>query len=92
MDHVKKYCSTCDSIHSLLMKCKARVFCQGCLIPLSEYEIETYYTSEYTELTDCHFQQFCKQCYFALIRCQSQITRAQLLVKPDEPDVMNEYY
>ena len=84
MDQVKT-CSTCN-------KCNPKVSCQGCLIPLSEYEIDNYYTIDYTEETDCHFQQCCKECYFALIRCQSQITRAQLIVKPDEPDMIDENY
>ena len=86
MDQVKN-CSICNC-----NKCDPKVFCQGCLIPLSEYEIDTYNTIDYTEETDCHSQKFCKRCYYALIRCQSQITRAQLIVKPDEPDVIDEYY
>ena len=85
MDQVKN-CSTCN-------KCDPKVFCQGCLIPLSEYEIDTFDTIDYTEETDdCHFQQFCERCYYALLRCQSQITRAQLIVKPDEPDAIHQYY
>ena len=92
MGQVKKYCTTCNEIHYLLKKCNGQVSCYGCLIPLSDYEIDTYYTTDFTEETDYHFQQFCERCYYALLRCQSQITRAQLIVKPDEPDVIHEYY
>lgn len=84
MDQVKN-CSECN-------RCNPKVFCLGCLIPLSEYEIDNYYTIDYTEESASHFQRFCKECYFALMRCQSQLTRAQLIVKPDEPDVINEFY
>ena len=80
-----KTCSDCN-------RCNPKVSCEGCLIPLSEYEIDTYYTSEFTEETHCDFQQFCEQCYYALLQCQSRLTRAQIIVKPDEPDVINESY
>ena len=86
----KPYCSDCDSFHPPLTRCKTRISCIACLIPLSEYEIENYDTIDYTEESACHFQHFCKECYFALIRCQ--LTRAQIIVKPDEPDVINEFY
>ena len=86
------YCSDCDSFHPLFTKCKPRLSCVGCLVPLPEYEIGNYDTIDYTEESAWYFQHFCKECYFALMRCQSQLTRAQIIVKPDEPDVINEFY
>ena len=89
---MKKYCSQCNQIHHLLPGCEGQT-CDGCCQPLWHYELQNYYTSEYTEEFDCHFQQSCKRCYFALLECQSKVTRAALIVKPDSPDdVINEFY
>ena len=89
---MKKYCTHCNQIHYLLHDCEGQA-CDGCCQPLSHYELQNYYTTEYTEVFDCHFQQFCKRCYFALLTCQSKVTRAALIVKPDSPDdVINEFY